>query len=160
MHRWMLLIVSYFHRLCKWKTKIIIWIENCRQTIHRNNYTGPRPKEIQGTALQCIDDIKFSNQSIFNVQTSTKNADVVHERNTHLPHTRISHSTHVLGILYLKKCSVYMFPPFTSYQYIKAVLPSISWIMGVLSFALIRTVLPSLSWITRQLSFPLGGDPA
>ena len=39
-----------------------------KQTIHRNNYTGPRCKGIQGNALQ-YNGINFSNLSIaINIQ--------------------------------------------------------------------------------------------
>ena len=80
------------------------------QTIHRNNYTGPRCKKIQGNALQgtYMYGINFSNLSIaINIQKEYSFAPHQDESENICP-----------GYIYLKKCSVYMSPPATSsYQY-------------------------------------------
>ena len=87
------------------------------------NWTGPRG--LKGMALQqsktnsTLGTLKMYWWSLFYFELSqlhefpkfcTQNADSGHMRNTHLPHTRISPSVHVLGYKYLKEYSVCMSP--------------------------------------------------
>ena len=91
MHRWMFLIVSYFHRFCKWKSKIIICIENC---------TNKQFTEII-TLVPDAREYKAMHYNVFTCMALTFQIcqlPQIFKRNTHLPHTRISPKTFVLGI--------------------------------------------------------------